>query len=123
MYSYTFDQVLEEVVAMATEGVEPLVLSGCLLCVSALCRVLGPHTIPLLPSLLPLTLSHITHNRSVPFQCFHLHVFPCTSSSDQLLLAATTTLTVVVETLPKFLSAYAAEMVTRVSPKLIVVMS
>ena len=35
------------------------VMSSCLLCMSELCRSLGPHTIPLLPSLLPTVLQQL----------------------------------------------------------------
>ena len=35
------------------------VMSSCLSCMSELCRSLGPHTIPLLPSLLPTLLQQL----------------------------------------------------------------
>lgn len=36
------------------------VMSGCLLCMGELVKSLGPHAIPLLPSLLPSVLKHLS---------------------------------------------------------------
>lgn len=112
------------------------VMSSCLLCVSELCRSLGPHTIPLLPSLLPTVLQQLggaedktrcvcddylldriltaqRHGRKVKmlwFPCMPYNMY----RSDSLQLSAANCLATVTETLPKFLSSFIIDIITTV---------
>jgi len=58
--SMSFLQVAHTILAIiSSENLHPQVHASCLLCVAELCSVLGPHMIPLLPSLVPRVLQHV----------------------------------------------------------------
>ena len=55
-----FPQVAEVITAMMSGGdLNPQVYASCLLCAAELCSSLGPHLIPLLPTLVPCAMEYV----------------------------------------------------------------
>jgi len=101
LFLHVFFQVAQVILAViSSENLHPQVHASCLLCMAEFCSVLGPHMIPLLPSLVPCVLQHVGEMEA---------------SQVLLQISATTALSAAVQTLPKFLGTHINDIVLRVS--------
>jgi xanthosine utilization system XapX-like protein len=91
-------QALQEMLSLLSnsDGLSSEFTGSCLLAVAELSSSLGPHLIPYLPSSLPPVMNRLTEGVGVMVQT-----------------AAVATLGVIVQTLPKFLSSFAATIVQK----------
>ena len=101
MYLQILEKEVLAIFSTPDESLSPELCGSCLLTVAEISTSLGPHLIPLLPRTLPPVLERVGGEGEE-------------GGCVMMMIAAVTTLGVIVQTLPKFLSSYITDIVKKV---------